>query len=88
MPLHHGDGDKVLHLHFLPSAEEHEAVSLQGLELELNSQVVVDVGQRRVGYVRLLAIKQRSGHQFPFVEANEQENKSTYVTFWMRTRVK
>lgn len=41
--IHHGDGHKVLHLHFLPSTEEDQAVSLQGLELELNSEVIVDV---------------------------------------------
>lgn len=41
--IHHGDGHKVLHFHFLPSTEEHQAVSLQGLELQLHSEVIVDV---------------------------------------------
>lgn len=64
MSLHHGDGHKVLHLHFLPSTEEHQAVSLQGLELHLDTQVVMDVCEGRISYVRLVTIKQWSGHQF------------------------
>lgn len=51
MSIHHGDGYKVLHFHFLPSTEEHQAVSFQGLKLELNTKVIVDVGQWRIGYV-------------------------------------
>ena len=49
--LHHGDGYEVLHLHFLPPTEEHQAISLQRFELQLNTQVVMDVGQGRIGYV-------------------------------------
>lgn len=62
MSVHHGDGYEVLHLHFLPAAEEHQAVSLLRLEFQLNMQVIVDVGQGRIGNVRLLTIKLWSGH--------------------------
>lgn len=49
--VHHGNGHKILHFHLLSSTEEDEAVSLQGLELQLDPQVIVDVGQWRVGDV-------------------------------------
>lgn len=60
--LHHRDGYKVLHLHFLPTTEEHQSVSVQRFELQLDAKVVVDVCERRISYERLFTVKHRSGH--------------------------
>ena len=62
--IHHLQGDKVLRLHLLAHAEEHQTVQVHGFELHLDAQVVVDVGQRRVCNVRVLTVKQGSSHQF------------------------
>lgn len=51
MSFHHGNGDEILHLHFFPTTEEDQAISLHWLELQLNTQVIMDVGQRRIGDV-------------------------------------
>lgn len=62
MSVHHGDRYEVLHLHFLPTAEEHQTVALLRLEFQLYTQVIVDVGQGRISNVRLLAVELWSRH--------------------------
>ena len=63
VPVHHGQSHEVFNLHLLTPAEEHQAVRVQGLQLQLHPQVVVDVGEGRIGDEGVLTVKMGRGHQ-------------------------